>query len=62
MDWFEFTDLPQLQSVKLNNNAFQNTKSFEMSNLTSLQSIDIGQKSFNGASSFSLIGIVESII
>ena len=54
--------LPQLQSIKLNNNAFQNTKSFEMSNLTSLQSIDIGQKCFNGASSFSLIGIVESII
>ena len=54
--------LPQLQSIKLNNNAFQNTKSFEMSNLTSLQSIDIGQSCFNGASSFSLIGIVESII
>ena len=54
--------LLQLQSVKLNNNAFQNTKSFEMSNLTSLQSIDIGQKCFNGASSFSLIGIVESIM
>ena len=54
--------LPQLQSIKLNNNAFQNTKSFEMSNLTSLQSIDIGQKCFNGASSFSLIGIDESII
>ena len=54
--------LPQLQSVKLNNNAFQNTKSFEMSNLTSLQSIDIGQSCFNGANAFSLIGIVESII
>ena len=52
-------DLPQLQSVKLNNNAFQNTKSFEMTNLTSLQSIDIGQKCFNGASSFSLIGRFE---
>ena len=24
MDWFEFTDLPQLQSVRLGDNAFQN--------------------------------------
>ena len=55
-------ELPQLQSVRLGDNAFQNTKSFEMSNLTSLQSIDIGQKCFNGANAFSLIGIVESII
>ena len=51
--------LPQLQSVKLNNNAFQNTKSFEMYNLTSLQSIDIGQNCFYSASSFSLIGMNE---
>ena len=55
-------ELPQLQSVRLGDNAFQNTKSFEMSNLTSLRSIDIGQKCFNGANAFSLIGIVESII
>ena len=53
--------LPQLQSVKLNNNAFQNTKSFEMYNLTSLQSIDIGQNCFYSASSFSLIGNGECI-
>ena len=59
MDWFEFTDLPQLQSVMLNNYAFQNTKSFEMSNLTSLQFIEFGQSCFNGASSFSLIGMDE---
>ena len=59
MNWIDFADLPQLQSVKLNNNAFQNTKSFEMYNLTSLQSIEFGQWCFNSASSFSLIGIVE---
>ena len=72
MDWFEFTDLPQLQSVKLNNNAFQKTKSFEMLNLTSIQSLDIGEWCFGGydnwnwiiegASSFSLKGMVESIM
>ena len=55
-------DLPQLQSVKLSDYAFQNTKSFEMLNLTSLQSIDIGQNCFNGANAFSLIGMIESII
>ena len=55
-------DLPHLQSVKLNNNAFQYTGSFEMSNLTSLQSIDIGQNCFNGASSFSLIGMIERLL
>ena len=27
MDWFEFTDLPQLQSVKLGNAAFYNVHS-----------------------------------
>ena len=63
-------DLPQLQSVKLGDYAFQNTGSFEMSNLTSLVSIDIGQWCFGGyednygtthggASSFTLIGIIE---
>ena len=63
-------DLPLLQSVKLGNWAFWNTKSFEMSNLPSLQSIDFGQWCFGGdrdyngnwiggASSFYLIGIIE---
>ena len=65
MDWFEVTDLPQLQSVKLGDNAFGNTRSFAMSNLTSLVSIEVGQRCFGGynynggASSFSLIGIIE---
>ena len=59
-------DLPQLESVKLGNNAFSNTGSFIMSNLTSLQSIEFGSGCFGGnyygsggASSFSLIGIIE---
>ena len=52
-------DLPLLQSVKLGNEAFQNTKSFAMSKLTSLVSIDIGQYCFYYASSFSLIGRTE---
>ena len=43
-------DLPQLESVKLGNNAFSNTGSFIMSNLTSLQSIDFGQGCFGGHS------------
>ena len=51
--------LPQLQSVKLGDYAFQYTKSFEMSNLTSLQSIEFGQRCFYWAPSFSLIGIHE---
>ena len=59
-------DLPQLQSVKLGDNAFQRTTSFSMSNLTSLQSIEFGYSCFGGdyygsggASSFSLIGLIE---
>ena len=52
-------DLPQLQSVKLGDYAFQNTKSFEVSILPSLQSIDIGQNCFYSASSYSLIGMNE---
>ena len=65
MNWIDFADLPQLQSVKLGDRAFQNTKSFAMSNLTSLQSIEFGEYCFGGnwneggASSFSLIGIIE---
>ena len=54
-------DLPQLQSVKLGDYAFQNTKSFEVSILPSLQSIDIGQNCFYSALSFSLIGNGECI-
>ena len=54
--------LPQLQSVKLGDYAFRNTKSFVMSNLTSLPSIEFGVESFISASSFSLIGMVERII
>ena len=54
--------LPQLQSVKLGDYAFRNTKSFEMSNFVSLQSIEFGVECFSGANAFSLIGIVESII
>ena len=60
---------PLLQSVKLGNKAFGNTKSFAMSNLTSLQSIEIGDSCFSGyaryyysiiyAGSFSLIGLSE---
>ena len=70
MDWFEFTDLPQLQSVKLGEWAFQNTGSFAMSNLTSLQSIEFGQWCFGGyfngynqnggVPSFSLIGRTDN--
>ena len=52
-------DLPQLQSVKLGDEAFENTGSSAMSNLTSLQSIEFGQRCFSSASSFSLIGIIE---
>ena len=59
-------DLPLLQSVKLGNYAFEDTKTFAMSNLTSLQFIVFGQNSFKGnyyngggTSSFSLIGIIE---
>ena len=60
IEWMNWEiDLLQLQSVKLGNSAFRNTKSFEMSNLTSLVSIDFGQDCFNSASSFSLIGIIE---
>ena len=59
MDWFEVTDLPQLQSVKLGDNAFGNTRSFAMSNLTSLVSIEFGGYCFYRATSFSLIGIIE---
>ena len=55
-------DLPQLQSVKLGDYAFRNTKTIGMSNLLSLQSIEFGVESFNGANAFSLIGMVESII
>ena len=61
-------DLPQLQSVVFDKDAFQYAKSFSMSNLTSLQSIEFGQWCFGGydngghiyggASSFSLIGII----
>ena len=52
-------DLPLLQSVKLGDYAFKNTRSFAMSNLTSLQSIEFGGECFNSASSFSLIGKIE---
>ena len=41
-------DLPQLQSVKLGNQAFHNGGTFRMSNLPSLQSIYIGQDCFSG--------------
>ena len=59
MNWIDFADLPQLQSVKLGYWAFSSTKSFAMSNLTSLQSIEFGGGCFYDASSFSLIGIIE---
>ena len=54
--------LPQLQSVKLGDYAFRNTKTIGMSNLVSLQSIEFGVECFNGANAFSLIGMAESII
>lgn len=50
-------DLPRLQSVRLGNNAFMNTKSFRMKNLISIRSIDFGQNCFKEASSFSLTGV-----
>ena len=63
MDWFELTDLPQLQSVKLGNGAFGDTKSFEMSNLTSIQLIDFGSSCFGGSTypiaSFTLISMIH---
>ena len=62
MDWFEFTDLPQLQSVKLVDYAFQYTESFEMSNLPSLQSIDMSGYCFYYAPSFSLTGLIDGLV
>ena len=62
MDWFEFTDLPQLQSVELDEDAFQNTKTFAMSNLPSLQSIDMGKWCFEYAPSFSLTGLIDGLV
>ena len=60
IEWMKWEiDLPQLQSVKLGDNAFSSTGSFAMSNLTSLVSIEIGQRCFSSASSFSLIGMIE---
>ena len=59
-EWMKWDiDLPLLQSVKLGDRAFSNTRSFAMSNLTSLQSIEFGGSCFYYASSFSLIGIIE---
>ena len=61
-------DLPQLQSVVFDKDAFQYAKTFEVSALTSLQSIDFGDWCFSGyndnnydrgVSLFSLIGITE---
>ena len=49
-------DLPKLQIVQFNDNAFQNATSFEMSNLPSLQSIEIGQNCFSEVQSFLLTG------
>ena len=62
MDWFEFTDLSQLQSVKLVDYAFQNTESFELNNLPSLQSIVIGECCFFWAPSFSLTGLIDGLV
>ena len=60
IEWMNWEiDLPQLQSVKLGDEAFQYTISFAMSNLTSLVSIEFGQRCFYWASSFSLIGRIE---
>ena len=59
MNWIDFADLPQLQSVKLGYAAFHNTESFSMSNLISLQSIEFGGSCFYSAPSFSLIGIIK---
>ena len=69
VEWTKWIiDLPQLQSVKLGDYAFQNSQSFVISNLTSLQYIDFGQNCFGGfynnnirgydqgASSFTLTG------
>ena len=53
--------LPQLQSVKLGDYAFRNTKTIGMSNLVSLQSIEFGVDCFNGANVFSLIGMIERV-
>ncbi|KAK8802927.1 hypothetical protein WA588_002087, partial [Blastocystis sp. NMH] len=66
---FSLIDLPQLQSVKLGDEAFRYTNSFAMSNLPSLVSIEFGQRCFGGyikygdmyggASSFSLIDLPQ---
>ena len=58
-EWNDRIDLPSLQSIKLGNEAFQNTKPFVMTNLTSLESIEFGDYCFNSGSSFSLIGMNE---
>ena len=58
---FEFTDLPQLQSVKLGYKSFQYS-SFKLSNLTSLKSIDIGEWCFHYAPSLSLIGLFDGLV
>ena len=60
--WFELTDLPQLQSVKLGYEAFHDTNSFELNNLPSLQSIGIGESCFYYAPSFSLTGWVDWLV
>ena len=62
MDWFEYTDLPQLQSVKLGGYALHYTKSFELNNLPSLQSIYMGEDSFYYAPSFSLTGLIDGLV
>lgn len=41
-------DLPQLQSVRIGNDAFTVAKYFELSNLTSIESIEIGSGCFSG--------------
>ena len=52
-DWMKRgIDLPQLQSVVFDKDAFQYAKSFSMSNLTSLQSIEFGNSAFKRSNSF----------
>ena len=58
-EWNDRIELPQLQSVKLGNAAFQNTNPFVMTNLTSLESIEFGNACFNSGSSFSLTGMID---
>ena len=59
-EWLKWRiDFPQLQSVKVGDDAFEHGNTFEMINLPSLSSIELGKGIINGASSYSFIGMIE---